>query len=173
MILQDDKPRKRSSNSCQLLPNCINVVVVNVRVPKSVDQLPGLQSTCARQQHREQCIRCEVKRHPQPHVARALVHQARELPLRRDVELCKHVTRWQGHIIQCHWIPSGHQNTAIIRMVLEQFHNGPQLIDSLPIVLRPLSPSVLCTKVPPLKTVDRPQVAFRSLEQPAAVKKLP
>jgi len=87
----------------------------------------------------------------------------------RDVELCKHVTRWQGHLLQVRRVPGTQNNSPVIGVVLQLINHLCQLIHALSRIVR-LGIDILGPEMAPLKPVDRSQVSDFAVREPNAVK---
>lgn len=60
--------RKASGFACELFVNLVQVVEVNMHIPKGVHEFTRLQSAYLRDHHREQSIGCDVEGHAQEYI---------------------------------------------------------------------------------------------------------
>ena len=74
-------------------------------------------------------------------------------PRERDIELGKHVTRRQRHLLQIRHIPRAENDPPIPRIIPQLPDYLRQLIDSLPRIIR-FCIHVLGPKMPPLESID-------------------
>lgn len=81
-----------------------------------------------------------------------------QVPRIGDIELSKHVTWRQRHLLQVRRVPGTHDDPAIIWVVLQFVYDLGQLINTLAGIVG-LGILVLGTKVTPLKAVDGAQIA--------------
>jgi hypothetical protein len=71
---------------------------------------------------------------------------------KRNVELCKHMTRWESHELQILRVPRTQNDPAIVRIVLQLVDHLRQLIHTLARIDRS-GIDVLCAEVPLLEPV--------------------
>src|SRR5258705_8263329 len=135
----------------ELLASLVEVIEVEMGVAESVHQFAGLEAADLRDHPGEQRVGSDVERHAEKHVRAALVHLARQLPV-RDVELEKGMTRQQRHFRQVGDVPRGYDHAPGIRVFLKLINNLRYLVDMATVWSRPRAPLV---------AVDRPQIAFR------------
>lgn len=87
--------------SADLRLHGLHVAFVDVGVAQDMHELLGLQLADVGDHEREERIRGNVERDAQPHIARPLVHQTRELALLCvHEELTEQVARRKRHLIQ-------------------------------------------------------------------------
>ena len=103
-------------------------------------------------------------------VAVYLLHSFR-IFRKRNVELCKHVTRGQCHLPKIRGIPRTQYDPPIIWFVLQLINDLCQLIDSLASVIR-LRVHILGAEMPPLETIDRSQISYFSVRKAHAIEVL-
>ena len=87
------------------------------------------------------------------------------------IKLAEHMTRRQCHETQVGRVPSRHDNSPVCWIVFDLINALGQLIDAFAVVVG-MHVFVLGTKVAPLKTVDRPEVANLAVSQSSLVEKL-
>mmetsp|Transcript_22694 Transcript_22694/g.73459 ORF Transcript_22694/g.73459 Transcript_22694/m.73459 type:complete len:215 (-) Transcript_22694:1002-1646(-) len=151
----------------ELLAQRLDVVVIDVRVPDDVHKVAALEAGHVRQQAGEQRVRGDVERHAEAQVSRALVHLAGELPV-GHVELGKHVAGRQRHFGNVGRVPGGEDDPPVVRLLLDRLDDLSDLVHPLPGIVG-VHILVLCAKVPPLPTVDGPEVALLPVGQPDRV----
>ena len=78
------------------------------------------------------------------------------------------MTRRQGHLLQCGGVPRAYDQTAVCGVRFDGFDDGLQLVVAFAGVVC-MYVNVLCAKVPPLESVDRPQIALLSVRESDAV----
>lgn len=141
------------------------------------------------QHMREQCVRRDVEGNPKTHITGPLVELAVEvtlwllfllcrtmtltipLPWIRHVELCKHMTWRQSHLLQIRRIPRAQDDPPIVRIIPQLLHHLRQLIDALPRVIRPRI-HILGAEVAPLEAIHGAQIADLAVRQPHRVEVL-
>ena len=109
------------------------------------------------QHMRQKSIGRNIKRNTQSHIGTSLVHLTREFAV-CNVELTKHVTRWQCHFVQISRIPGAHDNAAIFWRILDFVNAVGQLIDTLVRIIC-MHVDIFGSKVSPLKAIDWSQIA--------------
>ena len=77
---------ERHAVSRELLFRLVEVVCVEVKIAKSVDEVLGLLVANLRDHHGEECVGCDVEGHAEEDVCAALVELAAQFAV-RDVEL--------------------------------------------------------------------------------------
>jgi hypothetical protein len=70
-----------------------------------VDKLAPTKTCDLRDHAGQKCITSDVERHPETHVAAALVEDAAQAVVIRDVELSEQVAWRQGHLFQLRGVP--------------------------------------------------------------------
>ena len=90
---------------------------------------------------------------------------------KRNVELCKHVTRRQRHLPKIGRVPRAQDDSPIVRLVLQLVNDLCQLIDPLARVIR-LRVHVVGAEMPPLETIDGSQISYFSVGEADAVEVL-
>ena len=156
----DFECRKVSRLALELFLERVDMIEINVCVANGVDQLARLASRHVGHQVGQEGIRGNIKGDTQSHVGTPLVHVAAHfVALGIHVELTKHVTRRQGHLIQIGRIPRRHDDTAIFRVVNNFANAFSQLIDALTGIIR-VHILVLGAEMTPLKAVDGSQIHF-------------
>mmetsp|Transcript_59988 Transcript_59988/g.173730 ORF Transcript_59988/g.173730 Transcript_59988/m.173730 type:complete len:452 (+) Transcript_59988:330-1685(+) len=147
------------------------MVLIDVRIAQCVNKLAGFQAAHLGHHASQQRVGGDVEGHAQAHVARALVHQARQFPV-GDVELAEHVARRQRHLPKVRRVPRGQQNSPVRRVFLDLADALRELIDALAGVVR-VHVDILGAKVPPLKAIHRAQVHLLAVRQATLVEELP
>mmetsp|Transcript_9042 Transcript_9042/g.25843 ORF Transcript_9042/g.25843 Transcript_9042/m.25843 type:complete len:295 (-) Transcript_9042:749-1633(-) len=147
------------------------MVQVDMGIPDRVDEVSGFEPTDLGHHAGEQRIGRNVEGHAKPHVRRALVHLTGEFAV-GNVELAEHVARRQSHQVQIRRVPCGDDDAAIVGAGFNGVDSLHQLVHALAVVVR-VHVFIPGAKVPPLEAVDRAQVAFLAMVQPAPVQKLP
>lgn len=104
------------------------------------------------------------------HIGWSLIKHTRKLTI-SHIELYKTVTRRQSHLGNIDRIPSGHDYSPIVRIVLDFVDTLAQLIDTLSGIVR-VHVDVLSTEVTPLESVYGSQVALFSLRESIGVQEL-
>lgn len=89
-----------------------------------------------------------------------------------DVELSKHVTRRQGHLLQVGRVPGTEDDASIVGAVAELVDDVGELVDALAGVVG-TSTSILGSKVAPLEAVHGAEIAGLALRQADAVQVRP
>ena len=79
---------------------------------ENMDKVASFEPAHLRYEAGQQGVRCDVERHPETHIARALVHQARHLAI-RDEKLAKHMAGRESHLVQGCGVPCTHDDTPI------------------------------------------------------------
>ena len=88
------------------------MVLVKMQIAEGVDEFAGAKTAHLRDHHREQRVGRDVERHAEKKIGAALVKLAAELAV-LDVELKKHVTRRQRHLLPISaGIPGAHDQAA-------------------------------------------------------------
>ena len=77
----------------------------------------------------------------------------------------------QSHFVQVGWIPSTHDDTTVLGIVLNLFNAFGKLVDALTRVVS-VHVDILGAKVSPLKSVDWSQVTNLTMRQAPLVEKL-
>ena len=114
--------RQGARGAAELLFNLIHVVEVKVRISGCMDELSGLEAADLREHHRQKGVRCDIERHPEEHVRRALVELAAEFAV-RHVELEEAVAWREAHLVYLGDVPCADENAAGIRVVLNKIHD--------------------------------------------------
>ena len=139
------------------------MVGVHVGVAAAVHEITGLQSAHLRYHAREQGVARDVEGHAEAHVARPLVHLARQLTV-GDVKLAEHVARGQGHLLERRGVPRGEQDAPVVGVVLDLVNHLRELVHALTGVVG-VHVLVLGAEVAPLEAVHRPEVALLPVTQ--------
>lgn len=155
----------------QLYFKRFDVVQVDVSVSQSVNKVTRLESCDVCDHVRKKCIAGDVERHPQAHITRALVQLTRQLAV-THVELAQGVAGGQSHEGQVFGVPGAHDDPSVLWILFDGVNDLLQLVDTLSCVIC-VHVCVLGTKVPPLETIHRAQVALLSLCEPKVVQEFP
>ena len=109
---------------------------------------------------KEKGVRRDVERNAEEHVARALVHEKREFPVRYE-ELEEHMARWKSHLIELARVPGGYDKSPTVWVLLNHFDHVRNLVHGGTVWLQPLSPlhAVYATKVAREGGLRRPVVS--------------
>src|ERR1700722_15678478 len=94
------------------------MIVIEMDVPKSMDELSGFESADLRYHERQQRVRGDVKGHSQEHVRAPLVKlTTKPLPAIRigcDIKLKKRMTGHEGHLRQIGHVPGADDEAAAV-----------------------------------------------------------
>ncbi len=118
------------------------VVLVQVRVTKGVNEFPGLQVADLGHHHGQQGVRGDVERHSQEYISAALVELAGEFTGTGNVKLEKAVAGWKGHAPHIGHVPRADQDTPRIGALADLLEHEPDLIHGLPVGAWPGTPLV-------------------------------
>mmetsp|Transcript_6937 Transcript_6937/g.11704 ORF Transcript_6937/g.11704 Transcript_6937/m.11704 type:complete len:221 (+) Transcript_6937:67-729(+) len=163
---------ERSWLSLQLLFQCIHVIQVDMCISNGMNEISSLSSGNFGNHVGQKCIRRNVERNTETHIRRTLVHLTGNLILRCiDVELAKHVTRWQRHQLQVSWVPSTHHNPPVLGVVDNLINAISQLIHTLSSIVS-MHIFVLGTKMTPLESIHRSQITLFTMLQATRIKEL-
>ena len=133
----------------KLRGNLLEVVPVDVRVARGMDELARLQPADLCDHHREERVGRDVERYAQKDVGTTLIELAGELSV-GDVELEQTVAGGQSHLIDLGGVPGGHQHPSGVRIPLNCVDDHRKLVDG---------PSIRSRPGTPLMPINRAQVA--------------
>lgn len=162
--------REWTWRALQLLLQRSHMVQVNVSVAQGVNEVAGRQVGDVSNHVSEESVRRNIERHAEPHVGRALVQLAAELAI-RDVELRQAVTGRQSHLRDLHRVPGSHDDAPVGGVHLDALDDLLQLVDSLAGVVV-VAGAVLGAEVPPLKSINRSQIADLAILKARRVEEL-
>ena len=122
------------------------VVVVEVDVATCPHQFTRLQVRLLRHHVDEQGIACDVKRHAEENIRRALVELAGEAAI-GNVELKERMTGGERHLRQFADVPGGDNHATRIGVITQGLQDACDLVAATPVA--------------PLFAIDRTEVAVR------------
>jgi hypothetical protein len=125
--------------ACQLKLYLFQVIIVNMHIPKRVDELTGLQSTDLCHHHRQQGIGCDIERNPQEYIGGALIELAAQFSI-GHIKLEHGMTGHERHFRQIGHIPGADDQPPAIGILLYLCNEIADLIDHLSIFSFPASP---------------------------------
>lgn len=123
----------------QLGAHLIEVVDIQMDVPKGVDKIADLVAAHLCQHMGEEGIRGDVERNAEEQIGTALIQLTAEFAF-GYVELKEHVTGWQRHPFNFGYVPGTHDMPAAVGVVFEPVHQSFNLIDVETIGGWPASP---------------------------------
>ncbi|KAJ2436874.1 hypothetical protein IWW46_005575 [Coemansia sp. RSA 2440] len=142
----------------QLHFKSIHMVRVYMRISHAMNKVSGLQPCNMSNKPGQQRIRRNVEWHAQAHVARSLVHLARERGVWRvwvgHKKLGKHMTRRKRHRMQVSRVPRAHNNPPVSRILPYLANNILQLVHALARIIV-VSIHIRSTEMPPLEPIHR------------------
>src|SRR3954447_14439173 len=121
-----------------------------MHITEGVDEVARLQPGHLRHHHRKQSIRCDVERHPEKYIARALIELARQFAV-GHIELEQAVARRQRHLVDVRRIPCTDDQAARNRVAPDHVDHVRYLVDAASVRSRPGSP---------LRSIDRAEIAI-------------
>ena len=146
----DLKTRERSRRAGQLQLRLLEMIRIEMAIAAGPDELADLEPALLREDVREQCVACDVERHAEEDVARALVELQRKLAV-GDVRLEQAVARRERHCVEVARIPSADDLAARGGVGPDLRDQLGDLVDVAPIRGDPVAP---------LLAVDRAEVAI-------------
>ena len=146
----DPHRRQRSRLASQLQPRLLQMVRVQVRIAKRVDEVTRLKSRDLGNHHCEQGVGGDIERNTEEHVAAALIELARESAA-GDVELEQQVAGGKFHLRDVRHIPSADDHSPRIGISLDLIDDLRNLVNRFPIGSAPGTP---------LGSVDRAEIAL-------------
>ncbi len=141
--------RQGSQLSAELQFCLLQVIGIQVCVPKCVYKFPWLQVANLRNHHREKCIGSDIKRNSQKYIRASLVELAGQLAI-RDIKLKHRVARGQGHLVHVGDVPGTYQVSSAVGLGLDLVDQVFDLVDLPAFSVRPMSPLI---------AIDRSQIA--------------
>ena len=149
-----------------------DVIAVDVRVAHGVHKVARFEVAAVSDHACEQRIGRDIEGHAQPHVARTLIHLARQLAaLSVHIELAEHMAGRKRHDAEICGIPGGEHDASVIRVGLDRVDDIGELIHAFPRVVS-MHVCVFGTKVAPLKAVHGTKVALFAMPQAQLGEKL-
>ena len=142
------------------------MVLVHVRVADNVDELPRDEAADVGEHVGEEGVAGDVERYAKAHVRTALVHLARQLPV-RDEELREHVARREGHLVrplERAGVPGGQDDASVRRLRFDRLDHLGELVVALPRVVG-VHGGVVGAKVAPLEPVHGAEVHLLSVRE--------
>ena len=133
----------------ELFADLVEMVVVDVGVPESVDEVPRAEAADLGHHHGQQGVGGDVEGNAEEGVGAALVELQREASV-GDIELEKGVAGGEVHPLEVSHVPGADDYTARVGVVLYGLHGLAYLVDVAAVVVGPR---------PPLVAVDMAEVA--------------
>lgn len=130
----------------------IDVVAVDMRVTKAVDEPPRTVAGNLRDHHQKQAVARYVERHAEEDVGAALVKLEVHLAILVDVDLPEAMARRECHALDFAWIPRGDNVTPTKWVFLDSFDQVYDLVFGLPSIIHTVP-------VTPLFRVYRAEIA--------------
>ena len=141
--------RQRIDLPLKLGIGLFDVIGIEMRISQRMDKFTGLQPRRLCHHQGQQGVGCNIERHAEEYIGAALIELAGKLSV-RHVELEQAVTGWQRHRLDLRHVPRTHDQAARIRIGFDLVGDMRDLIDGR---------TVACVPGPPLRAVDRAQVA--------------
>jgi hypothetical protein len=142
--------RERPGFTSELQRGLFEMIVVQVGVPQSVDKVAGGELCDLSHHHRQQRVRCDIKRHAEKDVGASLIKLTGKFAL-GHIELKQQVARRERHSRHVGRVPGAHNQPARIRIRADGFDDFADLIDAL---------ARRCGPRPPLFAINRAKLAF-------------
>ena len=141
--------RQRIRRARELFVGLLDMIGVDMRIAKRVDELSRLETCRLCHHHREQGIGGDVERHTKEDIRTALVELAGEVAF-QHVELEKTVAGRQRHIFDFSRVPGGDDQASRIGVRFYLPKNVRNLVDR---------PAIGCRPRAPLRAVNRAEIA--------------
>ncbi len=128
--------RQRARRARELQARLLQMVEIEVRVAKRVDELARLIAGHLRYHDGEQRVGGNIERHAEKDVGRALIELARQPPV-GDIELEQAVAGRQRHAVDVSGVPGGDDQPARIRVAADHLDHIRDLVDRAAVGLGP------------------------------------
>ena len=115
------------------------MIEIEVCIAESVDEIAGFQPCHMRDHDRQKRVACDVERHAEENIGRALIQLTRQAAV-RDIELKQAVARRQCHIRHVGRVPGRDDHPAAVGIGLDRLDNFRNLVDRVPVRRRPRAP---------------------------------
>ncbi len=133
--------RQRTRRAGELQTCLFEMVEVEVRVARGVNEVTRLQSCDLRHHLKQQGIAGNVERHAKERVSAALIELQREAAI-GDVELEDGVARRKRHAVHLGHIPRRDNHASRVRIVFQLLHHLADLVDGTALLVGPCTPLV-------------------------------
>jgi len=154
--------RERARLAGKLAGDLLEVVVVNMCVAESVDEIADAEPADLRDHVRKKRIARDIERHAEEQIRAALVELTAQVAVPADVKLKQRVARRERHFVGFAGIPAGNDEAARGGIALDF---GDEIGDLVNAVARERAVGVFCrAEVAPLVSVNRTEVAFLASE---------
>lgn len=119
----------------ELQASLFEVVLIEVQIAESVNEITGFQPADLSHHHAKQRIRSDVERHAEKEVRAALVELTAQFATTRvDVELEEGMAGWQCHFLDIGRIPCADDMASTRGIVPDRVYDTCNLVDCLSVV---------------------------------------
>ena len=154
--------RERARLTGKLAVYLLEVVVVNMCVAESVDEIADAEPADLRDHVRKKRVARDIERHAEEQIRAALVELAAQFAVPADVKLKQRVARRERHFVGFAGIPAGNDEAARGGIALDF---GDEIGDLVNAVAREGAVGIFRRpEIAPLVPVNRTEVAFGSPE---------
>ena len=133
--------RQRARRAFQLQAGLGQMVEVEMRVARGVDEFAGLQLAYLRHHQQQEGIARDVEGNAQERVGRALVELEREFSV-GHVKLEQQMAGWQIHAVEVGYVPCRDDEASGVRIFLDLAHHFADLVNVAAVVIGPRAPLV-------------------------------
>src|SRR6516165_8533023 len=106
----------------------LEMVLINMDIPKRVNEIAGFKVTNGSHHARQQCVRSNIERHSKKQISAALVKLTAQLSF-LHIKLEHGMAGRKRHPVEFARIPGGDDQPPAIRIIANPIHDTLKLID--------------------------------------------